>query len=167
MIIISGGPSGADISGNIFADRHSIPNEVNIFKGFKPINGEQYPKSTKINYVCDKHHYIGNLVCRTQYNIDHSDITIILVKQDIFTTKGSLLTYSKCFKSKKNMMYFNIYNGIGGSNINPLIGNITKTVSILNMKDILSELKPTIINIAGQRDLKEDNAISFLEKVLL
>lgn len=162
--IISGGQNGADISGNIFADKYKIPNEVNIFKEFKH---KIFPLSTKVNYVCDKHHYIGNLVCRTQYNIDHSDITIILIKQDIWTTKGSLLTFKKCMKSKRDMVYFDIYTEIGVCNINPFLGCITKTVSISGMKDLLIQRTPAIINIAGQRELNENNVISFLERILL
>lgn len=87
--IISGGQSGGDIGGLIFADKYGIDNEANIFRGFKSIRGESYPNSTKVNYVCEDFKsvggigYIAKLRCRTLYNVMNSNLTLIFVDRPI------------------------------------------------------------------------------------
>lgn len=167
MIIISGGQSGADISGNIFADKHNFLNDVNIFKGFKPVKGETYPKSTKFNYVCDKNHYIANLLCRTEYNVTHSDFTLVFVEEPIYLTKGSKKTIELCIKYKKDCAFVHIYTQVGtywlfSQNI---IENTFDTID--ELKTILNKVNINILNIAGQRKINEKYIISILEKLLL
>ena len=165
-LIITGGQSGGDIAGNILADKKGIPNEVNIFKEFKPTRKEIYPKSTKINYVCDKHHYIGNLACRTQYNVNKADITIILVKQDIQNTKGSKLTSEKCIKLGKNYFVCDIYKENKCYYFKHENFYLLEVIDIKEVKNIINFLCPKIINIAGQRELNNEDAAKFLEKLL-
>lgn len=147
MKINTGGQRGADICGNYFADIHNISNDINIFHGFK--STIPFPKSSKINYVCDKHDYILNLKCRTIYNIKHSDITIILLKDDIYNTKGSQFTWNQCRRARKDVILLNIYK-----DVEPL-------------KIPTNAFNEAIINIAGQRNLDFDATIRFLEKLLL
>lgn len=164
MKIISGGQSGADISGNLFAYEHGIETEVNAFEGFKPVRGT-IPPYIKVNYVCDKKDYVANLKCRTIYNIDHSDLTIILLKDDIYYTKGSLFTLNRCMKSKKNVITTDIYTQEFDYTLFG-IQYFTYRNKPTSLKEMVQKLEPKILNIAGQRELDERDAVIYLEKIL-
>lgn len=147
MKIISGGQSGVDIAALMFADKYGIENEVNIFKNFKPIRNESYPKTTKVNYVCNENKlvtYSDKLRCRTKYNVLNSDITLILVNKPIEDTKGSLLTFNLCKTYNKPRYVININN----------LEQIKKVGTLNNYN---------IINIAGQRDLDNLELLTVLE----
>lgn len=166
MKIISGGQSGADLGGIFFAKKHNIACKINIFKDFRPIS-DNLPTDVEIECVCDVGNYINNLRKRTEYNVQNSDFTLILLNKDIQSTNGSKLTYNLCLKLKKDVLYININTFLGGfhdktwSRLNHMvIQNLNKAKQIIKSKN------PGVLNIAGQRDLDKSNVIWSLEILL-
>ena len=171
MKIITGGQSGGDLSGNFFAKKNGIETEINAFEGFKPTYDE-LPKDIKINFVCNKENYLANLRCRTLYNVKNSDLTIILLNKPIEYTKGSKLTYRECVRLEKDVLFMYV-----GMNIGLAIGGYPDLdkgdmwykpiYSLIDAKKIIKSKNLHILNIAGQRDLNRNDAIKFLENLLL
>ncbi len=166
MKTISGGQSGGDLAGNLFAKKHGIGTEINTFEGFKPAYDE-LPKDIKINYVCNDGNYSSNLKCRTLYNVENSKLTIILLNKPIEKTKGSKLTLNYALKLHKPCIYINIYNNRGGyTSMMKSIITLDDVMVILQLRRVIYQDANDIINIAGQRDLNINDAIKFLEKLL-
>lgn len=167
MKIISGGQSGGDRAGIDFAKKYNILCKINTFKDFHPISGN-LPDNVETEYVCDTGNYIANLRERTKYNVQNSDFTLILLNKDIIFTKGSKLTYNFCLKLKKDVMYIDINTSIGSFHDKIWSsGNIRVVRSIESAKEIIKSKNPKILNVAGQRNIYEPDAIIFLEKLFL
>ena len=167
MKIITGGQSGGDLAGIYFAKKYHIPCKINTFKDFYPITGN-LPDDVEIEYVCDTGNYISNLRERTKYNVQNSDFTLILLNTDIMFTKGSKLTYNLCMKLKKDVMYIDINTHIGSFHDKTWsYGNTRVIQSIESAREIIKSKNIQVLNVAGQREINEYNALEFLEKLLL
>lgn len=169
MKIVTGGQSGGDRVGNLYAKKHGIITEINAFEGFYPVKGVM-PKDIKVNYVCNKKSYAENLKCRTKYNVVNSDFTIILLNKHIDKTRGSKLTFKECILNNKNVVMFNIYTRFSEAYLYGLFETIPIHYSDASV--VLSEIKTilktrNVINVAGQRDLNEEDGVKFLESILL
>ena len=167
MLIITGGQSGGDLGGNYFALKHSIPTEINAERKYKPLY-DKVPKDIKINIVSRKKAQQGGWIKRREYNVKKSDMTIILLKDPIDNTRGSLGTFHDCERFGKDVLYINIYSHKGKYYRYSVFGNPWGVViGIDNAKSLISHINPEIINIAGQRDLVRNDVIKFLEELLL
>ncbi|MDP2736089.1 MAG: putative molybdenum carrier protein, partial [bacterium] len=98
--IITGGQSGADLAGNVFAREIGIETEINSFAGFRPVRKEDWDlyRSFKRNNVVTTSNYIYGLRKRTVYNVIHSDATLIFVRRGLETKGGSFLTRGICLR---------------------------------------------------------------------
>ena len=174
--IISGGQSGADLGGILFAKIYKIEHEVNTHKGFKPIMGK-IPDDVKVNYVTNKIGVPG-LRYRTEYNVKNSDITLIFIQKDLNKTKGSRLTAKFCqFYNKPFIIIKVLKNIIGGGEDEYTIEYIDKNKDkkIIQLDDILNYLESLkkekdnkfIINIAGERYWNENKIVRILEKIFM
>lgn len=162
---ISGGQSGADLAGNRFAKKHGFETEINAEHNYKPLY-EEVPKDIKINIVSSKIGSSGGWVERRKYNVVHSDLTLILLDKPISKTKGSKGTATDCQRYLKNYAYVDIYKKTGVYQCYTIESHgVIAGVSCLRL--IMDDLNPEVINIAGQRDLDEKDAIRFLEDVFI
>lgn len=166
MKIITGGQSGADLSGNYFANKYGIDTEINTFHGFKPITDElPNNEKIKINFLnLGGRDYSDNLRKRTEYNVKNSDFTIILLDRSIKDTVGSKLTLELCKKHNKSCYYVNIYTEEGV--ICTSSGETTLGFQVDFAKRHLKFTDKSILNIAGQRTLDRVDCIKFLEKLM-
>lgn len=163
--VISGGQSGADLAGNRFAKKHGFETEINAEYNYKPLY-EEVPKDIKINIVTSKTGSSGGWVERRKYNVVHSDLTLILLNKPITQTRGSKGTATDCQRYLKNYIYIDIYKKTGICQCYT-IKNHAVITGVSCLKQIMDDLSPEVINIAGQRDLKEADAIRFLEDVFI
>lgn len=165
MKIISGGQSGADLAGNRFAKKHGFETEINAEYNYKPLY-EDIPKDIKINIVTSKTGSSGGWVERRKYNVVHSDLTLILLNKPIAQTKGSKGTATDCQKYLRNYIYMDIYKRTGIYQCYT-IKNHGVITGVSYLRQMIDDLSPEVINIAGQRDLNEKDAIRFLEEVFI
>lgn len=169
--MIGGGQSGADQGGIIFAIRNGIPYCINIFRDFRPTRGWHTEilmddgLSIHSYNVVEKHHYVANLIARTKYNVENSDLTIIFVNKPIEQTKGSFGTMRDCKKLRKPYYVIQTYNTDNlRMNFMFFLRNTFRFVKHQNIS--LKDLHLRI-NIAGQRELDEEEVCKILEKILL
>lgn len=163
-IFISGGQNGADLAGNRFAKKHGFKTEINAEHDYKPLY-EEVPKDIKINIVTSKTGS-GGWVERRKYNVVHSDFTLILLDKPISKTRGSRGTATDCQKYLRNYAYVDIYKKTGVYQCYTIESHGV-IAGISYLRQIIDDLNPTIINIAGQRDLDEKDTIRFLEDVFI
>ncbi len=137
-LIISGGQSGADIAGLLAAKELEIPRDANIFPTFIPINSSvnRLRLIATVKYVVPQGvPYIQSLKKRTDYNVRHSDATIIFVRRNIANTRGSLLTQTLCNENKKPYLV-----------LQEALEDASDQVRMF-----LGEKYPHTLNIAGER----------------
>lgn len=182
--IISGGQSGADLGGILFALIYKIEHEVNTHRGFKPIRGK-IPDNVKVNYVTNKLGVPG-LIYRTEYNVKNSDITLIFIQKELNKTKGSRLTARYCLENGKPHIIIKVLKNINiGDNKGEEDEYIceyidkNKNKKSVELKQILNylyilredkikgkfEINKYIINIAGERYWNENKIVKILEKI--
>lgn len=153
-LIISGGQSGADLSGNVFATRHEIPTRIYTFEGFKPVEGKDERLLNTFERINIKVKYRNNYVAalneRTEFNVKRADATLIFVQQPIEQTRGSNLTMRLCRLNKKP--YLVVHTGF------PI-------QAIKYTREFLLKHKPAILNCAGERFLNKEDVLVILEKV--
>lgn len=167
MKIITGGQSGGDLCGNLFAKKHGIDTEINAEKNYKPLY-DDIPTDIKINIVSEKEGSKGGWIERRKYNIKNSDFTLILLTKPIEFTRGSRGTYNDCIKLKKDVLYIDILRHIGSYHSKDLSSSYITTIrSIENVKEVVKSKNIEVLNIAGERDLNKMLGIEFLEKLLL
>ncbi len=165
MKIITGGQSGADLAGNRFAKKHGFNTEINAEQNYKPLY-DDVPEDIKINVVSLKDGPSGGWIERRRYNVTHSDFTLILLNKAISKTKGSRGTVTDCQKFIKNYAYIDIYKKRGICQCYS-IRDHRVVIGASSLRQIMEDLNPSVINIAGQRDLNEKDAIRFLEEIFL
>ncbi len=167
MKIITGGQSGGDLTGNLFAKKHGIETEINAEKNYKPLYDE-IPKDIKINIVSDKEGSKGGWIERRKYNIKNSDFTLILLEKPIELTRGSKGTYNDCIKLKKDVIYIDIFTHIGSYHDHNLSSSRTTVIRSLDTaKEIIKSKEIKVLNIAGERKLTKLTGVIFLEKLLI
>lgn len=139
--IISGGQSGADIGGLIAAQGRRMSGTANIFPDFKPIGCDRDRLIELCGYegvvdvVKDGIPYIASLIERTEFNVRHSDATVIFVRHDLLSTRGSKLTRKLCITHEK-----------------PSIVLLeAQEDAVDQLKVFLDQQMPTILNVAGER----------------
>jgi hypothetical protein len=157
-LIISGGQSGADLSGNEFAREVGIPTKINAYSTFSTYYAADLPvyKSFAVNNL-DKdptihdfpHDRISMLRYRTRYNVKNSDATIIFVTKPLDSTRGSRLTARYCVENNKNFIVINL-------NESP--------TSWFFVKEFITAYNPSIINIAGERFCDREAVKNVLRK---
>lgn len=151
-LIISGGQSGADLAGNIFAMNFGIDTEIRTFKSFRPRDLGDYPLYAHIrkHFIpeLDSADYVPALRARTHHNVINSHATLIFVHDDIKTTKGSLLTYN--LARQEHRPVFIISESL----------DVEYTTNIV--VSTLIQHHPRILNIAGERDMDKDFVVGIL-----
>jgi len=137
--IISGGQSGADLTGIKWALWNGIECEINAEYLYKPLNKEQIPVGCPINIVTNKVGRSGGWIERRRYNVRNSDYTLIFVRFSILKTKGSLGTLRDCEQYNKPYLVI-VLNNFNFDNVD----EIRTDIEIMNTK---------VLNIAGERYL--------------
>jgi len=153
-LIVSGGQSGADLAGNIFAANFSIDTEIRTFTSFKPTDAADWPVYSQFrkHFIpeLDSLDYIPALKARTRYNVVHSDATVLFIHSRLDRTKGSLYTFNLCgyWECRK-----------------PVIA-IAETAEFTDSADelrrFLTRCRPKVLNIAGERDMDKDGVVAML-----
>jgi len=149
--VISGGQSGADLTGIKWSLWNSIDCEINAEYLYKPLNNETIPYGCLINIVSNKIGKNGGWIERRRYNVRNSDYTLIFVRFSIEKTKGSLGTMRDCETYDKPYSVV-VLNEI----TTPDADTIRTDIEIMNTK---------ILNIAGERYLSYPERRK-MEKVL-
>ena len=151
-LVVSGGQSGADLAGNLFAMNFGIDTEIRTFKSFQPRDPHDYPLYSQIrkHFIpeLDSIDYIPALRARTHHNVINSHATLIFVHDDIKTTKGSLLTYNLARQERRPV--FIISESL----------DVEYTTNIV--VGVFIQHHPRILNIAGERDMDRDFVIGIL-----
>ncbi len=151
-LIISGGQSGADLAGNIFATNFGIDTEINTFKSFRPRDPRDYPLYAQIrkHFIpeLDAIDYVPALRARTHYNVVNSDATLIFIHDQISATKGSLLTFNLARSAHRPV--FIISQSL----------DVEYTTNIIT--STLIQHHPRVLNIAGGRDMDKDFVVGIL-----
>jgi len=154
--IISGGQSGADLLAIDWSKNNDIKCEINVERNYLPLNNGIIPVGILIHVVSDKKGYEGGWIERRQYNIEHSDFTLIFVRKDIYKTRGSLGTMTDCKKFNKPFSYITL------STVDSIDAGI--------VKNLLDKHNVKVLNIAGERTLnnvERDKMIKFLDMVIM
>lgn len=154
--IISGGQSGADLLAIDWALKNNIGCEMNVESKYVPLNNGIVPEGVPINVVSNKRGFSGGWIERRRYNILHSDFTLIFVRKDIYSTRGSLGTMMDCKKLGKPFSYITLDK----------VDSIDAGIVI----NLLEEHNVKILNIAGERTLKTVQRlkmINFLDMAIL
>lgn len=151
-LIVSGGQSGADLAGNLFASNFGVDTEINTFKSFRPRDPRDYPLYSQIrkHFIpdLDAIDYIPALRARTHYNVVNSDATLIFIHDRIENTKGSLLTFN--FARSERRPVFIISESL----------DVEYTTNIVI--GTLIQHHPRVLNIAGERDMDKDFVVGIL-----
>ena len=188
--MICGGQSGGDLTGAKYAKKYDITLDINVCKDFKPIGRTAIPKDLKIHsdyHVVTQKTGIPGLKERTEFNVTHSDITVILLDTALASTRGSQLTADLCNKYKKPWfeLYIKgqegrVYGYAPGGGRGPYMGpEGCKAPCVMhNEWYLIGRLQVFfdcvksglyngfIINIAGTRKLDEQLGIEALELLL-
>lgn len=152
-LIISGGQSGADLAGNIFADSKKIPTRIYAFEDFKPIEQKDVPLLSEFPFfkiACKRNDYIAKLNERTEHNVKRADATIIFIDRPLSESRGSELTKRLCEKNKKPCIVCHV----------DFPDESSKQISSFLYKNT-----PVILNIAGGRHVNKVSVIRILQKV--
>lgn len=153
--VISGGQSGADLAGNIWARSHSIPTFVRAYEGFKTFRIEDQ----KILESFDRNDYpeceatidgIEKLRIRTRLNVKNSNATLIFIQQELQKCRGSRLTASLSKQLMRPYLVIDIRN-----------------YDLFNLITFMERNKPEVLNIAGERWLDKKDVINILNQWLL
>ena len=147
--IISGGQAGADLGGIDFTLKHQIKCKANTHKNFVPKNNETIPPEVPIFIVSQDTSYRG-LKERTLFNVQTSDLTLIIHEEPLKQTKGSLLTRKLCKSNSKPFLTIDI-------NDSPEIVDLSTYFN--------SCPKHFTLNIAGQRTLKRADVVKLLDGI--
>jgi len=154
--IISGGQSGADLLAIGWAKRNGIKCELNVEKNYTPLNNGIIPSEIPIHVVSGKRGYSGGWIERRQYNIKHSDFTLIFVGKNIYETRVSLGTMTDCKKMDKPFSYITL--------------DTVDSIDVGIVIAFFDEHNIKVLNIAGERSLnsiERDKMIRFLNMVIL
>ena len=151
-LIVSGGQSGADLAGNIFAMNFGIDTEIRTFKSFRPRDPRDHQLYAEIrkHFIpeLDSIDYIPALRARTHHNVINSHATLIFIHNRIETTKGSLLTYNLARHERRPVF---------------IISEALDVEFITNIViGTLIQHHPRVLNIAGERDMDKDFVIGIL-----
>lgn len=151
-LIVSGGQSGADLAGNIFAMNFGIDTEIHTFKSFRPRDPRDYPLYSQIRKVflpeLASADYVTALRARTHHNVINSHATLIFIHNRIETTKGSALTYN--LARHEHRPVFIISEAL----------DVEFTTNIVI--GMLIQHHPRVLNIAGERDMDKDFVVGIL-----
>lgn len=154
--IISGGQSGADLLAIGWAIKNGIECEMNVERNYVPLNNGIVPKEVKINVVSNLRGYSGGWIERRKYNIEHSDLTLIFVKKNIYETKSSLGTMSDCKKMGRPFSYITLC--------------CMDSIDVGVVINLLDEYNVKVLNIAGERSLnriERFKMVKFLNMAIL
>ncbi len=131
--IISGGQTGADIGGLVGAKRVGIKTGGCSPRGFRTEKGSQETVLKEFGLVS---HSSPNYKPRTVDNVRNSDATLICATDE--SSVGTRLTMILCKDANKPYLL-----------VDPeLIGSLDKVIAFIEQE------KPTILNIAGNRESK-------------
>lgn len=148
--IISGGQTGADIGGLLFALETGIPCTANINKGFKPESRKvKIPKTCDVNIVSNETDKKG-IKEKRRYNVDNSDFTIIFTNKAVAESKDSKASLSHAINEDKP------YVVIQDSELPNHI--VTKFRKNCVKKDC-------ILNITGSKHIKEKEIVKIMKKI--
>lgn len=154
--IISGGQSGADLLAIDWAIKNGIECEMNVEKNYVPLNNGIIPKEVPIKVVSHLRGYSGGWIERRKYNIEHSDLTLIFVRKNIYDTRGSLGTMVDCKRMGKFFSYVTLC--------------CVDSIDVGIVLHILEEHDIDVLNIAGERSLnnvERNKMIKFLDMTIL
>lgn len=153
-LVISGGQSGADLAGNVWAKKHKIDTEVRAFYGFhtyylydeailKQFRRHDNPELDGIKDPIEK------LRRRTYLNVKNSDATLIFINRDLKDTRGSKLTARYCRELVKPHLIVNL-----------------KVLNIDKIIEFLMTYKPEVLNVAGERFVELAKVVQTLDTVI-
>lgn len=164
-MVYTGGQSGGDLAGNIWAQKHDIPTEINAEMDYKPLY-DPIPTDIKINIVSIKKGPAGGWKERRRYNINHSDLTVILIDKPIRQTRGSWGTYKDCIERKKSVICIDIHSHSCEYLLYDSMYNMTRaTTDLTGVRNVIKFVNPSVLNIAGRRKLDMSYAIATLELI--
>ena len=158
-LIISGGQSGVDLTGNVWALANEVNTEVRAFPEFKPVlRGDQ----SIIRQFRRRDHdvrgdYTEKLRRRTVGNVIESDATLIISRGERTPkTPGSALTFTTAVGADKPLVYIDVDTGQMWGRIGSL--TLTEARGIVNSARVL--------NVAGSRDIAPGVVIEFLDTLI-
>lgn len=133
--VISGGQTGADLSGLCAAERCGIATGGWAPKGYRTEKGKQLCLKTRFGL---KEHADWRYDPRTRLNVQESDVTIIL--SPVAKSSGTKLTIGACNGNSPKKPYL-------------LVQDVTQTKECIDeVVGFLIKHAPKIINIAGNRE---------------
>lgn len=147
--IISGGQAGADLGGIDFALKHQIKCKINTHKNFISKNNETIPQEVPIFIVSQSTSYKG-LKERTLFNVQTSDLTLIIHEEPLKQTKGSLLTRKLCKSNNAPFLTININDSPDTIDLSTYFNSCPKHFTL---------------NVAGQRTLKRADVVTLLDGI--
>lgn len=150
-VVISGGQTGADLAGIDWAISNSIPYMVNIFEGFKPVNGRDLTPYNVTEIPTPNLSYTDKLKYRTQHNILKSNGTLVFIDKHLSQSRGSLYTVNLCQEYKRPYM------------IVPLDLKDAKDMVIKYARGIMKDSR--VLNIAGSRSCDEEKVRDLLGEI--
>ncbi len=153
--IISGGQSGADYGGILFAKKAGVTLDINVFEEFFPINGEQLPAENVHDVVNNKSYYNEKLRARTLYNVLNSDITLIFM---VTNTGGTRLTIRYLEENSKPYVVFHSnYTNFEFEN------SLSMRNAMMVIPKLVEQLgRGLVVNIAGSRRFKDAKVVEIL-----
>lgn len=154
--VISGGQSGADLAGNVWAKSKGIYTEVRAFEGFRTqISSDQelYDSFKKLDYseCLSAVTYVDKLRIRTRLNVKYSNATLIFIGRNLEQTRGSKLTFTICKSLNRPVLVINV--------------NQPPHEDVLNL--FIQQFQAATINVAGERTVKRDLVIEILDQIKL
>lgn len=129
--IISGGQTGADLGGLVAARRLGIATGGTAPKGFRTEKGPQVDALTSYGLV---EHPSANYQARTRQNVQDADATLIIATAP--DSDGTRLTMKFCDQYQKPYLV-----------VHPDSDDAANVI-----QDFLSRVRPSILNIAGNRE---------------
>jgi len=148
--IIGGGQTGADQAGWRAAKRFGLETGGWMPKGFLTEEGKR-PEFAELYGA--KEHKSASYVPRRRLNIEESDATIIFAIDP--KSPGSMKTVEEAYELEKPNITIKVYGDPGKQNRIEALAGIW-----------LSEVKPKVINIAGNRESKFPGVGDWTEKHL-
>lgn len=147
ILVISGGQSGADLGGNLFALNMGISTAINTCRDFSPIFKSATFDKVKVNVVTERSGVAG-LVERRMWNVINSDLTLIVSDKIVLDTRGSIATMNDCLRFGKTFC----------------VCPMNDEWALFEIVSFLHKLeRPRVVNVAGSRALRESEVAMFME----
>lgn len=148
--VISGGQTGADVTGLEIAKELGIPTGGYAPKHYRTEKGSNYKLRDEYGLL---EHHSYDYPPRTLENVKNSDLTVIF---SISNSVGSALTKRLCVKNKKPYLMINIDNK---NDVENFKNDFISKVKSINKNEI-------ILNVAGSRESKAEGIAEIVRNLL-